>query len=165
VHQAEPRRHLSPIPTCSVRRATPRAAHHHPRREGAGREGGGGWLSRIARGRRRGSLGVGVPGVALFLLGHGQGGHEGGRVIPRTGTFFVTALRLLPAGALLVAFAAARGRKQPSGWASWFSVAAFALADAAYFQVLLACPRAQCSDSFANQTLQLCRMTMCDVVE
>ena len=36
-------------------------------------------------------------------------------VIPRTGPFFVAALRLLPAGALLVAFAAARGRKQPSG--------------------------------------------------
>jgi hypothetical protein len=35
-------------------------------------------------------------------------------VIPRTGPFFVAALRLLPAGVLLVAFTAGRGRKKPS---------------------------------------------------
>ncbi|CAD6205440.1 unnamed protein product [Miscanthus lutarioriparius] len=55
-------------------------------------------------------------------------------VIPRTGPFFVAALRLLPAGALLVAFAAARGRKQPSGWEAWLAIAAFGLIDAACFQ-------------------------------
>ncbi|KAF8672402.1 hypothetical protein HU200_049609 [Digitaria exilis] len=59
-------------------------------------------------------------------------------VIPRTGPFFVAALRLLPAGALLVAFAAARGRKQPSGWQAWLAVAAFGLIDAACFQGFLA---------------------------
>ncbi|KAL6883551.1 hypothetical protein ACP4OV_010965 [Aristida adscensionis] len=59
-------------------------------------------------------------------------------VIPRTGPFFVAALRLLPAGALLVAFAAARGRKQPSGWVAWLAVAAFGLVDAACFQGFLA---------------------------
>lgn len=59
-------------------------------------------------------------------------------VIPKTGPFFVAALRLLPAGALLVAFAAARGRKQPSGWAAWAAVAAFGLVDAACFQGFLA---------------------------
>ncbi|XP_062200837.1 WAT1-related protein At3g02690, chloroplastic-like [Phragmites australis] len=59
-------------------------------------------------------------------------------VIPRTGPFFVAALRLLPAGALLVAFAAARGRKQPSGWAAWLAVAAFGFVDAACFQGFLA---------------------------
>ncbi|KAL6641245.1 hypothetical protein ACP70R_019426 [Stipagrostis hirtigluma subsp. patula] len=59
-------------------------------------------------------------------------------VIPRTGPFFVAALRLLPAGAMLVAFAAARGRKQPSGWAAWLAVAAFGLVDAACFQGFLA---------------------------
>lgn len=56
-------------------------------------------------------------------------------VIPRTGPFFVAALRLLPAGALLVAFAAARGRKQPAGWEAWLAIAAFGLIDAACFQV------------------------------
>ncbi|OEL26246.1 WAT1-related protein [Dichanthelium oligosanthes] len=59
-------------------------------------------------------------------------------VIPRTGPFFVAALRLLPAGALLVAFATARGRKQPSGWDAWLAVAAFGLIDAACFQGFLA---------------------------
>uniref|UniRef100_A0A0E0EZB7 EamA domain-containing protein n=1 Tax=Oryza meridionalis TaxID=40149 RepID=A0A0E0EZB7_9ORYZ len=59
-------------------------------------------------------------------------------VIPKTGPFFVAALRLLPAGALLVAFAAARGRRQPSGWAAWVAVAAFGLVDAACFQGFLA---------------------------
>jgi drug/metabolite transporter (DMT)-like permease len=56
-------------------------------------------------------------------------------VIPKTGPFFVAALRLIPAGALVVAFAAARGRKQPSGWAAWGAIAAFGLVDAACFQV------------------------------
>ncbi|KAG8092094.1 hypothetical protein GUJ93_ZPchr0012g21990 [Zizania palustris] len=59
-------------------------------------------------------------------------------VIPKTGPFFVAATRLLPAGALLVAFAAARGRKQPSGWAAWAAIAAFGLVDAACFQGFLA---------------------------
>uniref|UniRef100_A0ACD5TNN6 Uncharacterized protein n=1 Tax=Avena sativa TaxID=4498 RepID=A0ACD5TNN6_AVESA len=58
-------------------------------------------------------------------------------VIPKTGPFFVAALRLLPAGALVVAFAAARGRKQPSGWAAWGAIAAFGLVDAACFQGFL----------------------------
>ncbi|XP_048575088.1 WAT1-related protein At3g02690, chloroplastic isoform X2 [Triticum urartu] len=58
-------------------------------------------------------------------------------VIPKTGPFFVAALRLLPAGALVVAFAAARGRKQPSGWAAWGAIAAFGLIDAACFQGFL----------------------------
>jgi hypothetical protein len=77
-------------------------------------------------------------------------------VIPRTGPFFVAALRLIPAGVLLVAFAAARGRKQPSGWAAWLAVAAFGFIDAACFQVL-ASPRAQC---FAQRLRCLCVM-MC----
>ncbi|GJN40583.1 hypothetical protein PR202_gb29817 [Eleusine coracana subsp. coracana] len=58
-------------------------------------------------------------------------------VIPRTGPFFVAALRLLPAGALLIAFAAARGRKQPSGWDAWLAIAVFGLVDAACFQVII----------------------------
>ncbi|CAM0956662.1 unnamed protein product [Alopecurus aequalis] len=58
-------------------------------------------------------------------------------VIPKTGPFFVAALRLIPAGALVVAFAASRGRKQPSGWAAWGAIAAFGLVDAACFQGFL----------------------------
>ncbi|XP_066382940.1 nucleobase-ascorbate transporter 2-like, partial [Miscanthus floridulus] len=73
--------------------------------------------------------------VALLLHGARLWWHEG--VIPRTGPFFVAALRLLPAAALLVRFRVARGRKQPSGWEAWLDIAAFGLIDAACFQARL----------------------------
>lgn len=56
-------------------------------------------------------------------------------VIPKTGPFFVASVRLIPAGALLVGFAAAKGRKQPSGLLAWISIALFGVVDAACFQV------------------------------
>lgn len=56
-------------------------------------------------------------------------------VLPKTGPFFVASFRLIPAGALLVGFAAARGRKQPAGALAWVSIALFAAVDAACFQV------------------------------
>ncbi|KAJ6846470.1 putative WAT1-related protein, chloroplastic [Iris pallida] len=59
-------------------------------------------------------------------------------VLPKAGPFFVSAFRLVPAGALLVAFSAARGRKQPSGALAWASIALFAAVDAACFQGFLA---------------------------
>lgn len=59
-------------------------------------------------------------------------------VIPKTGPFFVSAFRLIPAGLLLVGFAASRGRKFPSGLYAWLSISAFALIDASCFQGFLA---------------------------
>ncbi|MED6118693.1 hypothetical protein PIB30_005165 [Stylosanthes scabra] len=59
-------------------------------------------------------------------------------VIPRTGPFFVSAFRLIPAGFLLVGFAASRGRPFPSGLNAWLSISLFALVDAACFQGFLA---------------------------
>ncbi|XP_020094659.1 WAT1-related protein At3g02690, chloroplastic [Ananas comosus] len=59
-------------------------------------------------------------------------------VIPKTGPFFVSAFRLIPAGALLIGFAAIRGRKQPSGLLAWASILAFGVVDAACFQGFLA---------------------------
>lgn len=56
-------------------------------------------------------------------------------VIPKTGPFFVASFRLIPAGALLVGFAAAKGRPQPAGVLAWVSIGLFALVDAACFQV------------------------------
>ncbi|KAM7279199.1 hypothetical protein ACFE04_006333 [Oxalis oulophora] len=41
-------------------------------------------------------------------------------VLPKTGPFFVAAFRLIPAGFMLVAFAAYRGRKMPSGFNAGF---------------------------------------------
>ncbi|XP_010549885.1 PREDICTED: WAT1-related protein At3g02690, chloroplastic [Tarenaya hassleriana] len=59
-------------------------------------------------------------------------------VLPKAGPFFVAAFRLIPAGLLLVAFAAYRRRPSPSGFPAWFSIAVFALVDAACFQGFLA---------------------------
>lgn len=59
-------------------------------------------------------------------------------VLPKTGPFFVAAFRLIPAGLLLVGFAASRGRKMPSGVEAWVSIALFGLVDATCFQGFLA---------------------------
>ncbi|KAL2247394.1 UNVERIFIED_CONTAM: WAT1-related protein, chloroplastic [Sesamum indicum] len=59
-------------------------------------------------------------------------------VLPKTGPFFVSAFRLIPAGFLLVGFAASRGRAFPSGLNAWLSISAFALIDASCFQGFLA---------------------------
>lgn len=56
-------------------------------------------------------------------------------VLPKTGPFFVSSFRLIPAGVLLVGFAAARGRPLPSGVMAWLSISLFALVDATCFQV------------------------------
>lgn len=59
-------------------------------------------------------------------------------VLPKTGPLFVSSFRLIPSGLLLVAFAASRGRKIPSGLNAWLSIALFALVDATCFQGFLA---------------------------
>nr|GLL19023.1 WAT1-related protein At3g02690, chloroplastic-like [Ipomoea trifida] len=59
-------------------------------------------------------------------------------VLPKTGPFFVSAFRLIPAGMLVVGFAASRGRNFPSGFNAWLSITLFALIDAACFQGFLA---------------------------
>lgn len=56
-------------------------------------------------------------------------------VLPKTGPFVVAAFRLIPAGLMLVGFAASRGRSLPSGFNAWLSISAFALIDASCFQV------------------------------
>ncbi|KAH7690001.1 Multidrug resistance efflux transporter EmrE domain-containing protein [Dioscorea alata] len=59
-------------------------------------------------------------------------------VMPKTGPFFVSAVRLIPAGALLIGFAAIRGRKLPAGFLAWISIILFGVVDAACFQGFLA---------------------------
>lgn len=59
-------------------------------------------------------------------------------VLPKAGPFFVSSFRLVPAGLLLVAFAAYRGRKFPSGFNAWLAICVFALVDATCFQGFLA---------------------------
>lgn len=60
------------------------------------------------------------------------------QVLPKAGPFFVSSFRLVPAGLLIIAYAASRGRKQPSGFSAWLSIFLFALVDAACFQGFLA---------------------------
>jgi hypothetical protein len=60
---------------------------------------------------------------------------DGQALEPHTTPLFVSAVRLLPAGGLLVAWAASQNRKQPSGGMAWLAIALFALADATCFQV------------------------------
>eukprot|EP00884_Botryococcus_braunii_P018753 jgi/Botrbrau1/5561/Bobra.0023s0044.1 len=55
-----------------------------------------------------------------------------------TTPLFVSAVRLLPAGAVLVGWAATQNRKQPSGAMAWLAISLFALADATCFQGFLA---------------------------
>ncbi|CAM8906715.1 unnamed protein product [Rhodiola kirilowii] len=50
----------------------------------------------------------------------------------------VTAVRLIPAGAILVSFALFKGRPLPSGLIAWLSIALFGLVDATCFQGFLA---------------------------
>ena len=86
--------------------------------------------------RTRGALG----GVALvspfFLWGTSMVAMKG--VLPATSPMFVATIRLIPAGALLVAWALSKGRPLPKTTAAWGAIAAFALVDAAMFQGCLA---------------------------
>ena len=63
---------------------------------------------------------------------------------PHTAPLWVSAVRLLPAGVVLVAWAAAQGRPQPRTREAWFAIALFALADGTCFQVRTwsSCPHA-----------------------
>lgn len=56
-------------------------------------------------------------------------------VAAHTSPLAVAAWRLGPAGLLLVAWGASKGRPQPSGTAAWLSILAFGIVDAACFQV------------------------------
>ncbi|CAL9051775.1 unnamed protein product [Musa banksii] len=99
----------------------------------------------IARGGDEGDPVAGLLGKALdwallvspfFFWGTAMVAMKG--VIPKTGPFFVSAVRLIPAGAVLIGFAAARGRKLPVGSLAWLSIFLFGVVDAACFQGFLA---------------------------
>lgn len=56
-------------------------------------------------------------------------------IIPKAGPFFVSSVRLIPAGIILIGFASFRGSKQPSGMLAWVSIILFGTINAACFQV------------------------------
>lgn len=59
-------------------------------------------------------------------------------VLPKTGPFFVSAFRLVPAGLLVVSYAVSKGRSFPKSFDAWLSILAFAVVDATCFQGFLA---------------------------
>ncbi len=59
-------------------------------------------------------------------------------VLLHTTPLFMAAVRLVPAGILLVAISGFAGRPQPKGWRAWGWISLFALVDAALFQGFLA---------------------------
>ena len=59
-------------------------------------------------------------------------------LLPQTSPMFMAAVRLIPAGILLVIGAAYFGRQQPKGWRAWLWISLFALIDATLFQGFLA---------------------------
>jgi len=59
-------------------------------------------------------------------------------VIPDTSPFFVAALRILPAGFLVLLAAVIMGRSQPKSWNAWLWIVLFGLVDGTLFQGFLA---------------------------
>ncbi len=59
-------------------------------------------------------------------------------VLPHTTPLFLAALRLMPAGVLVMLFAAIGKRSQPQGWQAWLLICLFALVDGTLFQGFLA---------------------------
>lgn len=59
-------------------------------------------------------------------------------LLPQTSPMFMAAVRLIPAGILLVVGAAYFGRQQPKGWQAWLWISLFALIDGSMFQGFLA---------------------------
>lgn len=58
-------------------------------------------------------------------------------ILPKAGPMFVASTRLIPAGALVIGFASAKGKKMPAGSSAWFAIALFGLVDATCFQGFL----------------------------
>jgi drug/metabolite transporter (DMT)-like permease len=57
---------------------------------------------------------------------------------PHTTPLFTAAIRLLPSGAAVVAWAASRQRKGPRSYQAWLSILVFGIVDGTLFQGLLA---------------------------
>lgn len=59
-------------------------------------------------------------------------------LLPQTSPMFMAAVRLIPAGLLLIVGATYFGRTQPKGWQAWLWISLFALIDGTMFQGFLA---------------------------
>ncbi|NJL85715.1 MAG: DMT family transporter [Leptolyngbyaceae cyanobacterium SM1_1_3] len=71
----------------------------------------------------------------FFLWGTAMVAMKG--VMDETTPFFIAAMRLLPAGGLVLLAGIAMGRKQPTSWRAWLWISLFALIDGTLFQGFL----------------------------
>jgi drug/metabolite transporter (DMT)-like permease len=74
--------------------------------------------------------------LPFFLWGTAMVAMKG--VMPLTTPWFVAAVRLVPAGFLVLAFTLLLGKPQPKGWQAWLWISLFALVDGTLFQGFLA---------------------------
>ncbi|MFM2302974.1 MAG: hypothetical protein RLZZ135_377 [Cyanobacteriota bacterium] len=72
----------------------------------------------------------------FFLWGTAMVAMKG--VLPHTTPLFIAAMRLLPAGAIVLMFAIMTKRPQPQGWQAWLWIGLFAAIDGTLFQGFLA---------------------------
>ncbi|BAZ42321.1 hypothetical protein NIES4101_82900 [Calothrix sp. NIES-4101] len=72
----------------------------------------------------------------FFLWGTAMVAMKG--AIAHTSPLFMAGIRILPAGILILIFAAFMGKPQPQGWKAWFWIGLFALVDGTLFQGFLA---------------------------
>ncbi len=74
--------------------------------------------------------------MPFFLWGTAMVAMKG--VMPHTTPFFMAGIRLIPAGILVLIFAAILKRPQPQSWQAWAWISLFALVDGTLFQGFLA---------------------------
>jgi drug/metabolite transporter (DMT)-like permease len=74
-------------------------------------------------------------------------------VMPHTTPLFMGAVRLMPAGILVLMAAAIFGRSQPQGWKAWLWIGLFALIDGTLFQGFLAAGLVQTPAGLGSVTI------------
>lgn len=80
---------------------------------------------------------------------------------PHTSPLFVGAVRLIPAGAIVLWWAASKGKPQPAGFMAWLTIMVFALVDGTCFQV---CPQGMGDNTVVWQCPQYLSMVKDNVL-
>lgn len=95
-------------------------------------DGGGGGSEVDASSGVLGLLGGAALVSPFFLWGTSMVAMK--EVLPATSPLFVASVRLVPAGAVLIAWAASKGRPWPKGGTAWLAIVLFGLVDGTVFQ-------------------------------
>jgi drug/metabolite transporter (DMT)-like permease len=87
----------------------------------------------------------------FFLWGTAMVAMKG--VMPHTTPLFLAAMRLIPAGILVMLFATIGKRPQPQGWQAWLWIGLFAIVDGTLFQGFLATGLVRTSAGLGSVTI------------